>query len=85
MTDAQSEADRQRKRPAPLVWVILGLVVLMVVLIVLGTGGHDRTPQGGTMPAPPQEDAVMPPAPASGDAPATPGSVRPSSDQPAVR
>jgi hypothetical protein len=73
MTD-QSSPKRKGGVP-PLVWIILALLVAWFVVAMVQRGGTDRTPHGGATPEAAQGPSVMPPAPATGDAPATPGNV----------
>lgn len=74
MTDQSSTPKRKGGIP-PLVWIVLALLVAWLVIAMVQRGGTDRTPGGGTTPMAEQGPSVMPPAPAQGDAPATPGSV----------
>lgn len=72
---ARPNDGKRKGRIPPLVWIILALLVGWFVVAMAQRGGSDATPQGGAMPEQEQGPSVMPPAPASGDAPATPGSV----------
>lgn len=74
MTDPGSTQKSSRRIP-PLVWIVLALLVGWLVVAMVQRGGTDRTPGGGATPMAEQGSSVMPPAPASGAAPATPGSV----------
>lgn len=74
MTDPGSTQKSGRRIP-PLVWIVLALLVGWLIVAMVQRGGTHRTPDGGTMPMAEQGPSVMPPAPASGTAPATPGSV----------
>lgn len=67
-------AKAKRKIP-PLVWIVVAILIGWFVVAMLQRGGTHVTPQGGTMPQAVQNEAVMPPAPATGNAPATPGGV----------
>lgn len=60
------------KNVPALAWIIGALVVVAISWGAMQRGGTHVTPQGGETPMAKQEDAVMPAAPASGDAPATP-------------
>ena len=71
----RGEPRRATRNIPPLVWIVLGLLVVVVVVFWMQRGGTHVTPHGGTMPQAEQDAAYMPPAPATGDAPATPGSV----------
>jgi flagellar basal body-associated protein FliL len=59
----------------PLVWIVLAILVGWFVVAMVQRGGTHTTPQGGQMPQAEQGTSVMPPAPATGDAPATAGNV----------
>lgn len=74
MTEPASPQKTSRRIP-PLVWIVLALLVGWLVVAMLQRGGTDRTPGGGTLPEAAQGPSVMPPAPASGTTPATPGNV----------
>ena len=74
MTDPASPQKSSRRIP-PLVWIVLALLIGWLVVAMIQRGGTDRTPGGGTHPMAEQGPSVMPPAPASGTTPATPGSV----------
>lgn len=67
------EPPRTRRNIPPLVWIVLLILVGWLVIALLQRGGYDRTPQGGTAPRQAEGPAYMPPAPATGSAPATPG------------
>lgn len=74
MTDPGSPQKSSRRIP-PLVWIVLALLVGWLVIAMVQRGGTDRTPGGGSAPMAEQGPSVMPPAPASGTTPATPGGV----------
>lgn len=79
-TDKPDSYERGEPRKAtrnipPLVWVIAALLVLVVGIFMMQRGGTHVTPQGGTAPQAEQGESYMPPAAATGDAPATPGST----------
>ncbi|WP_309092462.1 hypothetical protein [Phenylobacterium sp.] len=74
MTD-QGQAKKSSRRIPPLVWIVLALLVGWLVVAMIQRGGTDRTPGGGSHPTAEQGPSVMPPAPASGTTPATPGNV----------
>lgn len=76
MTDQGSQQKSSRRIP-PLVWIVLALLVGWLVVAMVQRGGTDRTPGGGSHPTAEQGTSVMPPAPATGSAPATPGNVAP--------
>lgn len=60
-------------RMPPLGWIVAGLLVA-IVAVALGTwSATHRTPQGESVPVA-SSKGTMPPAPAGGAAPATPGS-----------
>jgi hypothetical protein len=67
----------------PLVWVVLALLVGWLVVAMMQRGGSDRTPQGGSTPSQAEGTSYMPPAAATGDAPATPGGTVNGPQQPA--
>ena len=75
MTDHQTSPSKPARRIPPLVWIVLAALVAWVVLMMVQRGGTHRTPDGGEMPMAGQGSSVMPPAPADGATPATPGSV----------
>jgi len=74
MTDPGPTQKSGRRIP-PLVWIVLALLVGWLVVAMVQRGGTHRTPGGGTAPMAEQAPSTIPPAPASGAAPATPGSV----------
>lgn len=67
-------ARRGPKIP-PLVWIVIAILVGWLAVAMLQRGGTHVTPQGGTAPQAREGEAVMPPAPPTGNAPATPGGV----------
>lgn len=69
------EPRRMSRNVPPLAWIILGLLLVVIVVAAVQRRGTHVTPQGGTMPQAGQGEAYMPPAPAAGAAPATPGAV----------
>jgi hypothetical protein len=71
----QPPAERPTRNIPPLAWIVLVLLVLAIGVSFVYRRGEHVTPSGGTMPQAPEKAAVMPAAPATGDAPATPGSV----------
>ena len=79
MSDPRSTATepkpRDNRRIPPLVWIVVAILVGWFVVAMLQRGGTHETPQGGTAPQAAQGETVMPPAPPSGAAPATPGGV----------
>jgi len=78
MSDPRTGTDpktRGGRRIPPLVWIIVAVLIGWLVIAFLQRGGTHVTPQGGTTPQATQGEAVIPPAPATGDAPATPGGV----------
>ncbi|WP_334163626.1 hypothetical protein [Phenylobacterium sp.] len=87
-TTERDSFDKPEPRKAtrnipPLVWIVLALLVGWLVVALMQRGGSDVTPQGGTTPSAAEGTSIMPPAPASGDAPATPGGVVNGPAQPA--
>lgn len=66
---------RDSRRIPPLVWIIVAILLGWLVIAFLQRGGTHVTPQGGTAPQATQGEAVIPSAPATGNAPATPGGV----------
>lgn len=80
---ADPDAKKAGRRIPPLVWIVVALLVAWFVVIAVQKRGHDVTPQGGTYPQAAEGTSVMPPAPARGDAPATPGGVVNGPAQPA--
>jgi flagellar basal body-associated protein FliL len=77
-TSQPDSYDRAEPRKAtrnipPLIWIILAILVGAVVVFWMQRGGTHVTPQGGTMSQAEQGESYMPPAAATGDAPATPG------------
>ncbi len=72
MVDLDRTPKAKRKIP-PLVWIILAVIAGWIAYSFIARGGERTTPQGGTMPQPPASTSYMPEAPASGDAPGTPG------------
>jgi hypothetical protein len=79
---ADPGAPRRATRIPPLVWIILALLIGWFVVAMMQRGGSDRTPQGGEVPRQAEGPAIMPPAPPSGSAPATPGGVVNGPDEP---
>jgi len=79
MTDQspRSETPPARRRGGipPLVWIVVALLVGWLVVAMVQRGGTEHTPGGGTHPMQAEGASVMPAAPASGDAPATPARV----------
>jgi hypothetical protein len=70
----QTTAERKAaRRIPPLVWIIVAILLIWLIIALLQRGGTHTTPQGGTMPQQAEGTAVVPPSPAGGGAPATPG------------
>lgn len=80
-THAADPGRKSRKIP-PLVWIVLAGLVAWLVIALVQRAGADRTPQGGSTPAQAEGTSVMPAAPATGSAPATPGGVANGPNQP---
>lgn len=70
--DASPDTGRTRRIP-PLVWVVVVLLVAWFALAMWQRQGTHRTPSGGTVTSAAEGPAYLPPAPANGTAPATPG------------
>jgi hypothetical protein len=67
--------NRTRKRGVPpLVWVVAAIFVAWAAVFFIQRDDEMVSPQGGTHPTSAQGDAVMPAAPATSAAPATPPS-----------
>jgi hypothetical protein len=62
-----------RRRIPPLVWIIVAILVAWFAIAMWQRQGVHRTPSGGTMTSEAEGQSYMPPAPANGSAPATPG------------
>jgi hypothetical protein len=75
MTDPHSSPAKPTRRIPPLVWIVVAALVGWLVVVMFQRGGTHRTPDGGEMPMAEQGPSVMPPAPAEGTTPATPGGV----------
>ena len=69
--DASPEG-RTRRIP-PLIWVVLALLVAWFAVAMWQRQGTHTTPSGGTVTSGVEGPAYLPPAPANGSAPATPG------------
>ncbi|WP_411288508.1 hypothetical protein [Phenylobacterium sp.] len=87
-TTDRDSADRPEPRRAsrnipPLVWVVVAILVAWLAVALIQRNGADRTPQGGATPSAAEDASVMPAAPATGDAPATPAGVINGPNQPA--
>lgn len=80
--DPQPEPRKATRNIPPLVWIILAVVAAWIVVTMVQRNGQQETPQGGTAPTQAEGPSVMPPAPAIGDAPATPGGVINGPNQP---
>jgi hypothetical protein len=74
MTDQRETAEPKKARGGipPLVWILVALLVGWFVVMMVQRSGR---PQGTDHPAQAEGASVMPAAPASGDAPATPAGV----------
>jgi biopolymer transport protein ExbD len=77
------EPRKATRNIPPLVWIVLALLVAWFVIAMVQRKGADHTPQGGSTPAQAEGTSVMPPAPANGSAPATPGGTVNGPAQPA--
>lgn len=75
MTDPRTSPSKPGRRIPPLVWIVLAGLVAWAVIMMVQRGGTHRTPSGGEMPMAEQGPSIMPPAPAEGATPATPGGV----------
>ena len=80
--DAKGASSRGRRRIPPLVWIVLALLVAWFAIAMWQRQGTHPTASGretvtGTTEAP----GYMPPAPANGASPATPGGVANGSQQ----
>ena len=75
MSDQNAPPKSSRRIPL-LVWIVLAALVAWFVLMMTQRDGTHRTPTGGTMPMAEEGAAVMPPTPADGTTPTTPGSMR---------
>jgi hypothetical protein len=69
------EPKRMTGNVPPLAWVVLVVLLGAIIFGAIQKRQTHRTPQGGTMPSSVEGQAYLPAAPASGDAPATPGGV----------
>lgn len=67
------EPRKMSRNVPPLAWVLMAVLVAVFVVAGLMRGGSRETPSGEVMPQTRESSAYMPPAPATGDAPATPG------------
>ncbi|MET0274416.1 MAG: hypothetical protein ABW360_15625 [Phenylobacterium sp.] len=74
-TPDKPEPRRATRNVPPLVWIILVLLVGAFAYALFQRGGTHTTPQGQETPQVDQATTVMPAAPATGDAPATPANV----------
>lgn len=76
MTQTHESRPEKRRRIPPLVWIVLAIFVAWFVVALLQRDHDNLTPGGrDDVPASVQGPSVMPPAPAQGSAPATPGNV----------
>jgi hypothetical protein len=81
-TDGDGAPRKAKRGIPPLVWIVLGLLLVWLVWAMAQRGGEQRTPQGGTTPMQNEGPSVVPPAPPSGSAPGTPGGVVNGPNQP---
>ncbi|MFL5295814.1 MAG: hypothetical protein ACJ798_05465 [Phenylobacterium sp.] len=71
--DVSPDTGRTRRIP-PLVWIIVAILVAWFAIAMWQRQGTHPTASGrGTMTSEAEGPAYLPPAPASGSAPATPG------------
>jgi hypothetical protein len=81
--DASPEG--KTRRVPPLIWIILAILVAWFAIAIWQRQGVRTTPQGGTVTTGQEGPAYLPPAPASGSAPATPGGEVNGPNQPPPR
>jgi len=72
----RGEPRKATRNIPPLVWVVVAILVACVAIFWMQRDDTHVTPQGGTTPQAQQDPSYMPPAAATGDAPATPGGTR---------
>lgn len=86
MTDPRTESPggaAKTRRIPPLVWIVVALLAGWLVVMLVQRNGAHETPSGGTTPVQAEGASVMPAAPATGDAPATPAGAVNGPNQPA--
>lgn len=66
------EPQRATRNIPPLVWVVAAIFVAWLAIALLQRDDSHVTPQGGVMPQAEEREAVMPAAPSTATAPATP-------------
>lgn len=72
------EPQRPTRNVPPLVWIIAAIFLGWAAIAIVQHAGSNTTPQGGETPrAEAQGPTVMPAAPATADAPATPQNTTP--------
>lgn len=74
--DASPDTGRRNTVP-PLVWIIVGLLVAWLVVAAAMSRSTLSTPSGGEAHRAVEGDTVMPPTPATPEAPGTPGQAIP--------